>query len=1122
MDEFASAESLFPRGQIRLEELSVYNWGSFHGLHSATIDSAGTLITGDNGSGKSTFVDGLMALLLPAGKATFNVAAAQGDRSDRSLMSYMRGSFGSAHDGTTTRVRSKREKAVVTGLRALYGEEGGSKVSLAALFWTTQTTNALSDVKRLYIVAKRDLRLKEVLDTFGEGNVRQLKQWLRDDPTITCCDDSFTDYQELYRNLLQMENRNAPALLSRALGLKKIDDLTKLIRELVLEPSTVREDARKAVDEFVDLVAIHDELLDAREQVAHLERLPQLSETLAESTAALSFLQLERDNLAIYFAEQLAILWTTRLADLQAQLDALARSIIAAEQTVEDAVATSEQRHEEYLQLGGNRIEILKKEIENIQSRLDDVVRDSSNYQQDARQLALPDLLSEATLLQNQETATTRLHNIKSEVPAAQDQFAEAAAAQSDAEQQRKKLNEEIQEISSRPGSNVPARFQRLRDEMVESLALDESELVFVAELIDVKEDERAWQGAVERALGGLRTTLLVPDKTYSMVTKWLNVRHIGLHVRVQVCSSSQKSTAVNFREDGFLRKLQWRSHDYRDWLKHHLNRYDLVCVSGTDELDVTPFSMTRQGLVHKEKGRFEKKDQSRIDDRRDWCLGFSNRSRLSLLQSDKQAVSEKLLELEAKVVKTRTDMDNIVDQEKVWTQLLDYNWQRINLPYWQQRQQQASDDLAQLESSKGDLTQAKIRWEQAKSHLKTLQNKKENLVAARGGLESKFSSAEVEQQRSAEAAVSGLTDESRSLLRARVGQVFLDQPEAQAAIEKELDKSLDQYRNSKATAENTANGIMVSYRSKDKWTPIAADWPTGLAGMVDFLEHYRDLEGEGLPSLVEQFRERLNKHTTQSLARIKTKLESEREEILERIDIINSVLARTEFRQGSHLRLGAKREKYPHVQVFNDKLNRALGQVTSDDHESRFNLLSEVVDILDKASAVGTAGNMESLRLLDPRYQMSFFAEELDSATHEVRDVLESSSGKSGGEKEAFAGTIVAASLAYVLTPDGGDRPIYSTVFLDEAFSNTAEAVSRRVLRVFKALHIHVNLITPYKNLNLARESANSLLIAERDAELHESHLCEVTWQEIDERREQQQHLLRTEAESLGVELHG
>jgi len=174
---------------------------------------------------------------------------------------------------------------------------------------------------------------------------------------------------------------------------------------------------------------------------------------------------------------------------------------------------------------------------------------------------------------------------------------------------------------------------------------------------------------------------------------------------------------------------------------------------------------------------------------------------------------------------------------------------------------------------------------------------------------------------------------------------------------------------------------------------------------------------------------------------------------------------------------------------------------------------------VLDKASNPTTANTLESLRLLDPRHQMSFFAEELDRQSGEIRDVLNSSSGKSGGEKEAFAGTIVAASLAYVLTPDGADRPIYCTVFLDEAFSNTAEAVSRRVLRVFRELHVHVNLITPFKNLNLARESARSLVIAERDMDRHESRLYEVTWEEVD-RRLQEQADSAAQARELGVVL--
>ena len=84
--------------QIKLAEISAFNWGSFDGLHTARVDPDGTLITGDNGSGKTTLVDGLMALLLPAGKNAFNIAAAQGDRSDRSLLSYIRGSYGKDHD----------------------------------------------------------------------------------------------------------------------------------------------------------------------------------------------------------------------------------------------------------------------------------------------------------------------------------------------------------------------------------------------------------------------------------------------------------------------------------------------------------------------------------------------------------------------------------------------------------------------------------------------------------------------------------------------------------------------------------------------------------------------------------------------------------------------------------------------------------------------------------------------------------------------------------------------------------------------------------------------------------------------------------------------------------------
>jgi len=1124
--EVLSTESLFSVGQIRLAELSVFNWGSFNKLHTARIDPMGTLITGDNGSGKSTFIDGLMALLLPAGKATFNVAAAQGDRSDRSLLSYMRGSFGSAHDGAGTRVKSKRESAVVTGLRALYQGDDGSKITLAALFWTTQSSNSLADVKREYVIAKRDMTLKEMLDAFEDGNVRSFKQWLRDDPAITGCGDRFSDYQELYRKLLYMDNKNAPALLSRALGLKKIDDLTGLIRELVLEPSAIKNDAKKVVEEFADLVAIHSQLVDARKQKEHLSKLPELDAIIEESVHKIELLLQEKNSLPIYFGEIFAQLWGERIAEIKAQFQSIMLKIKQAEASEEDANELVERRHKEYLQLGGDKIESLQKDIDHAKERLKSVVRESSRYQDNAKELGLSRSLEEVIFINNQAEASQKLQKIDEEDEIAQDRVVSAAIEFENLQKQKRTVEDEIEEIEARPDSNIESPFQRMRDELVNALSLEKEQCMFIGELIDVKDDEKHWQGSIERALGGLRTTLIVPDNCYSMVTKWLNIRHTGLHVRVQVVNNiNSKGKPPEFKHNGFLRKLIWKVHPYREWLKYHLKRFDLLCVANTEELDCTPYSMTQQGLMHMDRGRFEKKDQYKIDNRKRWNLGFSNKSRLALLNRERKELFELAQEKGKCVAELKQVQKLIIIQKSLWEKIEAYLWDDINTPYWKNKLQELTFDLQVLEESGDCLEQAKYRWVSSKKELKQIQEELKQLSSEKGGVKKELDSAIQERDKAFSEAEKGLPGQTRELLFIRVGVLTKDDlnqmSKLMMKIEKELDRLLDSSRNKENSAEKSAIGIMSSFRSNDKWQVFTVDWKSDIKSLPDYLEHLQLLEDEGLPNLVEQFIERLNKHATQSLARIKIKLESERDDILDRIDTINCVLKRTEFKPGSYLKLGSKKDKFEHVHIFEQHLLKVLSQVTSDDHEARFHQLEKVVEILEKASAPGTSNTLESMRLLDPRYQMSFHAEELDIGNGDILDVLESSSGKSGGEKESFAGTIVAASLAYVLTPDGYDRPVYSTVFLDEAFSNTAEAVSRRVLRVFKELHIHVNLITPYKNLNLARESARSLLIAERNQEKHDSHLCEVTWDEIDRRlTEEKEKKLILEASELGIEI--
>ena len=1117
-----SLSELFSTGQIRLAELSVYNWGSFHGLHSAKIDPEGTLITGDNGAGKSTLIDGLMALLLPSSKASFNIAAAQGDRSDRTLMSYVRGNYGKAHDGSETATLLKRSGATATGLRALYQADDGSKITLAALLWITQASNSLNDLKRLFVVGKRDVRLEELLHVFGEGNARVLKQHLKEDHQVEAF-DSFTEYQETYVRLLRMENRNAPALLSRALGLKKIDDLTSLIRDLVLEPSRVKDHAKLAVSEFDDLVSVHNELDDARRQRDALIELPEASQALNQAREEMRRILAELAGLPVYFGEQSSRLWQMKLKQYETELLQLAEEMERLEGLEEHATERVQGLFHAYQSQGGERLEGLRKDLKAATQMHEDSVRNAGAYQMDTRTLGLPDTLSLDVFQQNQVEAQAVLADTPALRQERQDQFALSAASLSHEQTQLKDLVKEIGEMESRPDSNIDPSYQKLRDQLVESLSLDPAEVVFVGELIDVLDAHRPWQGAIERALGGHRTTLLVPDERYRLVTKWLNTRHTGLHVRVQVVRLHQHPQVAEFLSDGFLKMLDWKPHPYRDWLKKHLSRFDLHCVASTEILDQTDFSMTIQGLVHLDKGRFEKKDQQRIDNPRFWCLGFTNKGRLAALRKDRVELEGQVDKLAQHTADARAAMDDFEKHTRVWEHIAQLTWANIDVQSAQDRKQLLKADLEALEQPDSELGMAKTRWEQAGVELKTVQEQKGAISKRIGGLDSNVTQANQQLEQAYEVAKAGLTDEVRELLILRVGQLHLEDLDGVAELQgrhrAELEEARKRTQNRELRASTKASGIVSDFKAK--WSIIANDWLTGVDGLEEYLDHLTHLEQEGLPDLVERFRERLNRNATQSLARISQTIQAEREDIQERIETINDVLERTEFKQGTYLRLGSRAETFEHVKTFNGQLMRVLARAGSDDHDARFVELKDLIEKLEKATNPATSGNLESLRLLDSRFQLSFFAEEVEKGSKKVRDVLESSSGKSGGEKESFAGTIVAASLAYVLTPDGSDRPLYCTVFLDEAFSNTAEAVSRRVLKVFRELKIHVNLITPYKNLNLARESARSLLIAERDQDKHESRLCEVTWEEIDQQlaRHEQQSLQKA-ASSLGVEV--
>ena len=122
-----------PHAGMRLIRCELYNWGTFHGrVWGLDLKGDNTLLTGDIGSGKSTLVDAITTLLVPAQKVSYNKAAGA-DARERDLKSYVLGHYKSerAEAGYSARPVALRDHNSSRSSSAAFG----TKVSIRMSRW---------------------------------------------------------------------------------------------------------------------------------------------------------------------------------------------------------------------------------------------------------------------------------------------------------------------------------------------------------------------------------------------------------------------------------------------------------------------------------------------------------------------------------------------------------------------------------------------------------------------------------------------------------------------------------------------------------------------------------------------------------------------------------------------------------------------------------------------------------------------------------------------------------------------------------------------------------------------------------------------------------------------------
>ncbi len=177
---------------FRLQKLEVLNWGTFDrqvwALHPRGDNS---LLTGDIGSGKSTLVDAVTTLLVPAQRITYNKAAGA-ESKERSLRSYVLGYYKSERGETglsakAVALRDHNSYSVILGHfhNAGYDQD----VTLAQVFWIKDSAG---QPERFYVVADRALTLADDFADFG-SDIADLKKRLKKQTDIDV-HDAFPGY----------------------------------------------------------------------------------------------------------------------------------------------------------------------------------------------------------------------------------------------------------------------------------------------------------------------------------------------------------------------------------------------------------------------------------------------------------------------------------------------------------------------------------------------------------------------------------------------------------------------------------------------------------------------------------------------------------------------------------------------------------------------------------------------------------------------------------------------------------------------------------------------------------------------------------------------------------------
>ena len=1066
----------------RLERLEVFNWGTFdERVWSLKLHGRNNLVTGDIGSGKTTLVDAVTTLLVPAQRVAYNRAAGAASR-ERSLRSYVLGHYKTERSdgGGAARpvgLRDHNTYSVILGV--FRNQDFQQAVTLAQVFWINDVQGQPA---RIFAAAERELSIAGDFAGFGAdiGNLR--KQLRRNGVDLF---QSFPPYGAWFRRRFGIDNEQAMELFHQTVSMKSVGNLTDFVRGHMLEPFDAGPQIRALIDHFDDLDRAYQAVLTAKRQVSLLEPLAADCARHGELTESLEQLRGCRDALRSYFAGLKRELLNERLgrldADLQRQGDRvgqLAQSRDAQRREVEEirrAIAEN----------GGDRIDSLTAEIGRLEQERDRRKEKAGRYRELGASLDEAAATTEPGFLQQRERFLRLETDLAESADRLRNQLTEDNVTARGLDEELGDLQREIESLQARR-SNIPERQVALRGRLCDALGIAEEDIPFAGELLQVREEERAWEGAAERVLRNFGLALLVEGGHYTRVAAWVDANDLKNRVVYFRVRQGGSGDYPSLHPDSLARKLSVKPDSgFYGWLETELaRRFDIACCSDQEQFRRERRALTRFGQLKLPGERHEKDDRHRLGDRSRYVLGWSNEAKIAALQKERKRKRAALDELASRIDRTNREYGAVEAQRRNLA-TLESEYARFDELDWgatAAKIQRRTDERDRLASASDVLRQLKKQLDRAETALREAEEQLEGALADRARTEQKHSDARellagIEAELRAAAApteaqaqaLPAIRDEALGEHRLSVESCDNRQQDVREWLQKRIDAD------EKRAGRLGEKIVKAMSEFREEYRQETTEFDASIAAGPEYAAMLKRLQADDLPRFEAHFKQLLNENTIREIANFQSQLGKHREEIRERIGRINHSLAQIDYNPGRYIELEPKSAPDADIREFRGDLRACTeGTLTGSDDaqysESKFLQVKNIIDRLRGREGLAEQDRRWAGKVTDVRNWFVFSASERWREDGAEFEHYTDSGGKSGGQKEKLAYTVLAASLAYQfgLERDRVRSRSFRFVAIDEAFGRGSDESTQYALKLFEALHLQLLIVTPLQKIHV------------------------------------------------------